>query len=289
MKKRAILTISFAVGSYVVSRLPHARAATGAGAIVSLAFVLAGCGDPSAPRPAPAVRRLRIAAAADLKFAMAEIAGRFEKLHPDTSIAVTYGSSGNFFAQLASEAPFDMFLSADIEYPRRLIEQGQGATETEFEYARGHLVLWTPKDWPLDIDQGFELLRDDAVFKVAIANPKTAPYGRAAVAALKNRGIYGDIESKLVYGENVAQTAQLVDAGGADVGIIALSLAVSPELRDKGKYWPVPGDLHPPIIQGGVVLRWANDARLAGDFRDFLLSAEGLALLKDFGFAPTGE
>jgi molybdate transport system substrate-binding protein len=233
---------------------------------------------------------LRIAAAADLKFALVDLVTAFEEHHPDATITVTPGSSGNFFAQLSNEAPFDLFLSADIEYPHKLVEQGQGVRGTEFKYGVGYIVFWAPKDSALDVEgKGLEIVRDDAVQRIAVANPKHAPYGRAAVAALKSAALYETVESRLVYGENIAQTAQMVESGAADVGIIALSLAVSPALRDKGKYWRIPGNSHPPIVQGGVVLRWAQDAALANEFRAFLMSAAGAAILRQYGFDPAGE
>jgi molybdate transport system substrate-binding protein len=262
------------------------------------ALCLTGCeSKPEAPNSAaiattsPAAKHeLRIAAAADLKFALDELVVAFKVGHPDSVVTVTSGSSGNLFAQLSNEAPFDLFLSADIDYPRKLIEQGQGVKGSDFNYATGHLVFWTMNESPIDVSaRGIEVVRDDAVQKIAIANPRTAPYGRAAVAALKYLGVYDAVESRLVFGENVAQAAQMVESQGADVGIIALSLALSPALRTRGKYWPVPGNSHPPIVQGGVVLRWAQDAALAAAFCDFLVSAEGRAILKRFGFEPAGD
>jgi molybdate transport system substrate-binding protein len=259
---------------------------------------LVGCGhEPAGSKPGrgtdakPAKHAvLRIAAAADLKFALEDVVAAFQRTRPDATVTVTHGSSGNLFAQLSSEAPFDLFLSADIEYPRRLIEQGHATQGSEFSYAAGHIVIWAPNDSPLDVEHGgIEILREEGIRKIAVANPRTAPYGRAAVAALKNLKVYDAVESRLVYGENVAQAAQMIESGGADVGIIALSLAVSPALRDKGKYWQIPGDAHPPIVQGGVILRWAEDARLAEEFRDFLLSADGTAILRQFGFVPPGD
>jgi molybdate transport system substrate-binding protein len=246
--------------------------------------------DTTATSSPPGTRQLRIAAAADLRFALDDLVSAFRAIHPESEITVTPGSSGNLFAQLSNEAPFDLFLSADIDYPRQLIEQGQGMKGTEFRYATGHLVLWTINESPLDVAaRGIEILRDDAVQRIALANPRTAPYGRAAVAALKCLGVYDAEESRLVYGENVAQTAQMVESQGADVGIIALSLVLSPALREKGKYWPVPGDAHPPILQGGVVLGWAEDAALARAFCEFLVASEGKAILRRFGFEPAGD
>jgi molybdate transport system substrate-binding protein len=235
-------------------------------------------------------RVLRIAAAADLKFALDDVVAAFRRIHPEATVTVAHGSSGNLFAQLSGEAPFDLFLSADIDYPRKLIEQGVGVEGSVFAYAVGHIVVWAPNDSSLDVEHGgIEILREQGIRKIAVANPRTAPYGWAAVAALENLGLYEAVESRLVFGENVAQTAQMIESGGADVGIIAMSLAVSPALRDKGKYWQIPDGAHPPIIQGGVILRWAEDAELAEEFRDFLLSADGTAILRQFGFAPPGD
>jgi molybdate transport system substrate-binding protein len=276
----------------------HRRHRIGLAILACFVLLVAGCGaDARVPQPAPPpaealkpARELRIAAAADLKFVLVDLVAAFEKSHPGATITVTTGSSGSFFAQLTNEAPFDLFLSADVSYPQRLVKGGQGVKESQFEYAIGHLVVWVPKDSALDVEnRGVDVLRDDAVQKIAVANPKTAPYGRAAFAALQSLQVHDVVEPRLVFGENVAQTAQMTESGGADVGIISLSLAVSPTLRDKGKYWKVPGDAHPPIVQGGVVLRWAQDAALAGEFRDFLLSAEGRTILGQYGFETAGE
>ena len=266
--------------------------------VACVAYFLAGCGAdtpgrPTVPLPAEAsksARELRIAAAADLKFVLVDLVAAFEKSCPGTTIAVTTGSSGNLFAQLTNEVPFDLFLSADTDYPEKLLQQGQALEGSDFQYAIGHLVLWVARDMPFDVErEGMNLLRDEIIRKVAIANPKTAPYGRAAVAALQSLQVYDAVESRLVFGENIAQTAQMAESGAADAGIISLSLAVSPALRDKGRYWKVPSDAHPPIVQGGVVLRWAQDAPLAREFRDFLLSAEGRRILGQYGFDPAGE
>jgi molybdate transport system substrate-binding protein len=267
--------------------------------ILGLLFAITGCGNHQAATEGPKVPpeggtanrgELRIAAAADLKFALPELVAAFERIQPRAKISVTYGSSGTFFAQLSQEAPFDLFLSADIDYPKKLVEQGRGAANSAFEYATGHIVLWVPRESALDVEnQHIGILRDPAVQKIAVANPKAAPYGRAAVAALESLGVYGDVQPRLVYGENVAQTAQMVESGAADAGIVAQSLAVSPAMREKGRWWRIPDGAHPPIVQGGVILSWARDPTLAGEFRDFLLSGAGAAVFRRFGFKPAGE
>lgn len=273
--------------------------------------IVAGCTEQPAPETRPAREttappdqkaaplttgaaagrgQLRIAAASDLKFALEEVQTAFYQTHPGAAISVTYGSSGSFFAQLSNDAPFDLFLSADIDYARRLADLGRGVPGGAFPYARGHIVLWGRADAVFDLGRnGLAVLRDGGVQKIAIANPKTAPYGRAALAALQNLGLYEAVEPKLVNGENVAQAAQMVESGAADLGIIALSLAVSPALRDEGRYWQIPDNSYPPIIQGGIVLSWAKDAALAGEFREFLLGGAGASILERFGFGPPGE
>lgn len=242
-------------------------------------------GTPPASSNAAPVK-VTVAAASDLKFAFDEIVAAFEKVHPEIDVEPTYGSSGNFFSQLSNKAPFDLFLSADISYPQKLAEAGLALKETEFEYAIGQLVLWTRKDSGLDVQKGFELLKDPAVRKIAIANPKHAPYGRAAEAALKHAGVYDQVQDRLVLGENVAQTAQFVETGAADVGIFAHSLALAPALADKGVSWPVPSDSHPPLVQGGILLQWVKDRPAAEALRSFLLSDEGRTILGRHGFIP---
>jgi molybdate transport system substrate-binding protein len=238
-------------------------------------------------------RELTVAAASDLKFAFDELTSEFERTHPNVHLTVTYGSSGKFFEQLSNRAPFDLFLSADIDYPRKLIEQGLATRDTEFSYAFGHLVVWVPKDSSLDVEQrGIECLLDPAVHKIAIANPKFAPYGRAALAALKSLDVYDRIEDRdhrLVLGDNIAQTAQWVETGAADIGLIAQSLAMSPSLRDKGRSWLVPETAHPPLEQGGVILSWAKNREAAEALRLFMTSKAGRLILEKYGFTvPKG-
>jgi molybdate transport system substrate-binding protein len=157
----------------------------------------------------PQGKEIRVAAAADLKFAMTEMAAEFEK-QTGTSVLVTYGSSGNFFSQIQNGAPFDLFFSADIDYPRKLELAGCADPGTLYEYAMGRLVIWTPVDSKLDAAKlGWTILLDASVQKIAIANPEHAPYGRAAVAALGKAGIYESVKAKLVYGENISQAAQI--------------------------------------------------------------------------------
>ncbi len=252
-------------------------------------ILLIGCGSMTAPSPSkesnsPPATTVRVAAAADLKFAFPDLIAAFQREHPHVQIEANFGSSGSFFAQLSNQAPFDLFLSADMAYPRKLIEQGQAEANSEFQYAVGHVGIWVRNESMLAPDkQGVEVLNDPTVQKIALANPKHAPYGRAAEAALKSLNIYDAVKDRLVFGENVAQAAQFAESGAAEVGLIAQSLAVSSALRDKGRFWPFPDDSYPKLEQGGIVLTWAHDRAACEQFRQFLLSEQGREVLRRYG------
>ncbi len=234
--------------------------------------------------------KMSVAAASDLKFAFEEVSTEFNKLHPEIQVETTFGSSGNFFAQLSNKAPFDIFFSADIGYPDKLIEQGDGLKETLFSYGVGHLGIWVRNDSELDPEKnGIAVLSDPSVKKIAIANPRFAPYGRAAESALKHFEIYESVQDKLVLGENISQTAQFVESGAADVGMIAASLATVSPLREKGRFWQLPTDSYPKLVQGGVILSWAKDREACDELRLFVTSEAGQAILRKYGFAPPGE
>jgi molybdate transport system substrate-binding protein len=232
---------------------------------------------------AAGVQKIRVAAAADLQFALDELAAQYQK-QTGRKIDVTYGSSGNFFAQVQNGAPFDVLLSADIEYPRKLEAAGLAEPGTLYEYAVGRIVIWMPADARVDLARlGWKALLEPAIGKIAIANPEHAPYGRAAVAALRSAGIYEQVRHKLVYGENIAQAAQFVSSGNAQAGILALSLAISPPMKD-GRRWEIPANLHAPIEQGAVILKSAKDKEGAREFLSFLKSATGRKILDSYGF-----
>lgn len=256
-----------------------------------LMVLLAGCGPSDAGKTSSAqepagVGELRIAAASDLKFTLDEIIAAFDKAHPGARVTATYGSSGSFFAQLTNEGPFDLFLSADVAYPKKLIEQGQALPGSGFQYATGRIVVWVKNSSTLDLERlGIGAVKDPAVTHLAMADPGLAPYGRAAKAALQSLGLYEAVKDRLVLGDNIAQTAQFVDSGSADVGLLSLSLAMSPAMKDKGRYWVIPESAHPKIIQGGAILKWARDRSLANRFRAFLLSSPAQAIFKSHGFA----
>lgn len=228
---------------------------------------------------------LRIAAAADLKFAMDELVTAFRADHAGTNVTVTYGSSGTFFAQLRNRAPFDLYFSADVAYPRQLAEAGHALDSMVFRYAVGRIVVWVPRRSSLDVQAlGIHSLLAPSVKKVAVANPEHAPYGRAAVAAMQALGVYAQVHARLVLGENIAQTAQFVQSGAADVGIIALALALAPPMRDEGRYWEIPLPAYPRMDQGGIILAWTKEPDAARAFRDFVLARRGRDVLKRYGF-----
>ncbi len=229
-------------------------------------------------------QQVTVAAAADLQFAFADVAARFEK-ETGKNVKLIFGSSGNFFAQIQNGAPYDVFFSADIGYPRKLEAAGLTAPGTVYEYATGKIVLWARKESRLDVNSGLKLLLDPRIAKIAIANPEHAPYGRAAAAALRHEGIYDRISSKLVLGENISQTATFVVSGSTDVGILALSLAVAPSMKQKGEYFEIPAADYPPIEQGAAVLKSSQQPELARRFLDYVKSPAIVELLRSYGFS----
>jgi molybdate transport system substrate-binding protein len=226
---------------------------------------------------------LRVAAASDLQAVLPGLVARFEQ-QTGRRVAVTYGSSGNFFSQIRSGAPFDVFLSADVDYPRRLEQEGVIARGSVTRYAIGRLVLWTRTDSGVDLRRGFDALTAPAVRRIAIANPEHAPYGRAAVAAMRAAGVYDRLKARLVLGENIAQAAQFAQSGNADVGIIALSLTRATTLRTTGTFVEVPAALHPPLEQGAGIVRATRNAELATRFVALLAVPESAAHLQSWGF-----
>lgn len=262
-------------------------------AVVALlaALVVGGCaaGTPTPGRDgATGGAVVRVAAASDLEFALEDVRAALAETDPPVDLRISYGSSGTFFQQLSNGAPFDVFLSADASYPAALAEAGLASSEDVFPYAVGRLVVWVAADSPLDVSEGLAVLADPRVRKVAIANPEHAPYGQAAVAAMTSAGVYEAVEDRLVLGENVAQAAEFAASGNADAGVFALSLALAPQLAERGRYGEVPLDSFPRLDQGGVILGSAADRAAALRLRDFLTSPEGVAILERYGFYLPG-
>lgn len=230
--------------------------------------------------------KIMVAAAADLKFAMDEIVTSYNQSHAADEVAVAYGSSGKFHAQIQQGGPYDLYFSADISYPRELAKLGLNGSEVT-PYAVGRIVLWSNS---LDATQmNLESLVDPRITRIAIANPKHAPYGKRAEEALKSLGVWEKVQGKLVYGENIAQTAQFVQTGNAQVGILALSLAVNPELAKAGGYYLIPDRLHAPLEQGYVITKRGEGKGLAKSFAAYMQSSSARAIMVKYGFVLPNE
>ena len=228
-------------------------------------------------------QEITVAAAADLQFAMQDIAAQFQKQTGKT-VKVIYGSSGNFFQQIQNGAPFDMFFSANLDYPRKLESAGLIVPGTFYEYARGKIVLWVMNPSKLNLSAGLTALVNPAVTKIAIANPQHAPYGQAALAAMQKEGIYEKVKNKLVLGENISQTASFVVTGTADIGIVALSLALSPNMKVKGRYVEIATSEYPPIEQACVILSSTKNRDIAQQFLSYIKTAVAADIFQRYGF-----
>ena len=229
---------------------------------------------------------LQIAAAADLATCMPALSAAFTKLHPAAEVAVSIGSSGSFFAQIKNGAPFDVFLSADLDYPRKLAQADFADAASQVTYAHGQLVLWS-SDPAIDVTTGFKIFNDPRIQRIAIANPAMAPYGRAARAALEHAQLWHAVTKRLVFGDNVAQTAQFISTGNAQVGIVgATHVSTANGTSFKGSVWKVPASWYPLIEQGGIVTKKGKANPLAADFLAFLVSKNGRQILQQYGLVP---
>jgi molybdate transport system substrate-binding protein len=234
----------------------------------------------------PTVRaeEITVAAAADLNYAMKDLATRFQQ-KTGNQVTLSFGSSGSFFSQIQSGAPFDLFFSADMDYPKKLAAAGLVENSSLRVYAIGHLVLWVPTSSALDPQKlKMDLLLQPSVQRIAIANPQHAPYGRAAMSAREHFGLKDKVAGKVVLGENISQTAQFVQSGNAQAGLIALSLAMSPAMKDTGKYWELPADSYPEMQQAVAILSSSKHKQAAQAFIDYISSSEGAAVLEQYGF-----
>jgi len=233
---------------------------------------------------------LRIAAAADLEPVLPPILAQFEKatgIHAEA----TYQASAMLTTQIENGAPFDIFFSADLSYPRKLIGDGladaagSADSSTPITYAKGTLVLWERKDSGLP-PPSLDLLRSPSLKRLAIANPDRAPYGRAAVATLTSLNLYGQLKPRIVIAENIAQAAQFADSANADAGLISLTSALTPRLQSSGAYFVIPRDLYPPIEQGVVIVSKTQQRTAAHKLLDFILSPPIQAELAKSGLTP---
>lgn len=225
--------------------------------------------------------KISVAAAADLKFAMDEIVTEFKKTKSMDEVEVIYGSSGKFHTQIQQGAPYDLFFSADIAFPRELVKLGMASSEVT-SYAVGRIVLWSAS---MDASKlQLANLTEPNIRRIAIANPKHAPYGKRAEEALRASGLWEKVEPKLIYGENISHTAQFVQTGNAQIGIIALSLALSPELASKGGYCLIPDSLHEPLEQGFIITKQGAGKKLAKQFADYMNTPSARSTMTRYGF-----
>ncbi len=236
------------------------------------------------PKCQAADHEINVAAAADLSAALQEVATAYEK-KTGVAVKVSFGASGALTQQIQNGAPFDIFFSADMDYPKQLIAGGQAEGTTLFRYAVGRLVLWVPKDSPLDVEhKGMDILLDPSVKKISIANPQHAPYGRAAVAVLKHYGLYEKVTERLVQGENISQAAQFVESGNAQAGFVALAHASAPAMQGKGKYWIIPADAYPALDQGVVMISRSAHKQDAASFLEYVETADFAVEQQRYGF-----
>ncbi len=227
---------------------------------------------------------ITVAAASDLNYALKDLVPRFEK-KTGNKVTLSFGSSGNLYSQIQGGAPYDLFFSADIAYPQKLARAGLIQSTSLRTYAIGHLVLWVPNGSSFDPQKlKMDLLLEPSVQRIAIANPEHAPYGRAAMAALEHFGLKDRVAGKLVFGENISQAAQFVQSGNAQAGLIALSLAVSPAMKNSGRYWELPANSYPELQQGVALLASSKHKTAAKTFLEYVLSAEGKAVFEQYGF-----
>lgn len=259
---------------------------------------------------ATAAERVSVAAAANLVHALEALHAEFKRAAPDVRLTSATGASGSLFAQIQNGAPFDVFLSADTDYPLRLVQAGHGERASLQTFATGRLVLWTSRAdleaWggmglptregrptgqetratPAAIDDLAAVLRDARVKKIAIAQPRTAPYGRAAEAVLERIGVLQEARGKLVVGESISQTAQFVETGNADAGFVALSLVRSPRLAGKGRWIEVPAELYAnvPLDHAAVLTKRGAANPAARRYLEFLRSEAAKKILRDFGY-----
>lgn len=224
---------------------------------------------------------LHAAVAANFTPVIKKLAPLFEQKSGHKLIA-SFGATGQLYAQISNGAPFDLLLSADDTTPKKLIDDGRGVADSYFIYARGRLALWSVQ--PGYVDAAGATLSSERFTRIAIANPKTAPYGQAAIEFLTERKLLAQLQAKFVIGENIAQTQQFVASGNVPLGFIALSQVMALPATERGSYWVVPADQHPPIDQGAVILNTAKSPAAADAFFTFLKSPEAVAVIQALGY-----
>jgi len=231
-------------------------------------------------------QKVNVAAAANLRYVLEEIKTAYVKQHPKAKVNLTFGASGMLVQQIQNGASFDFFMAADNEFPVKLKDKGltTGAMST---YAFGKLAIYSTS---LDVEKlGLGVLRNPSVKKIAIANPETAPYGERSIELLKSQKLYESFKSKIVLGENISQTAQFAFTGNVEIGFIALSLAMAPEMTGKGNYYIIPQNLYKPIEQACILIKTPVLNTEASRFRKFVLSAATKDIWEKWGYGIVGN
>lgn len=221
-----------------------------------------------------------VAVAANFVPPFREIAMEFEK-STGHQLQVAGGSSGNFYSQIKNGAPFDVFFSADMERPKKLEDEGLGVKDSRFTYAIGRLVLWSPNE---SLIKGEETLRSKQYKKLAMANPKTAPYGVAAMQALQRLEVWDSVQPHIVMGESLGQTMGFIESGNAQLGFVALSQVLDPKIKGQGSRWDVPNNLHEPIQQDVILLTKGKDNVAAKALLEFIGSPRAKAIIEHYGY-----
>jgi len=250
--------------------------------LAALAIATLLCARTTALAESP---KVSIAAAANLVYALDALNAEFKRSSPEVILTATTGASGSLFAQLSHGAPFDVFMSADTDYPKQIVAAGLGDASTLRSFAIGRLVLWTTRT-DVDVSDLVGAVRAAAVRKIAIAQPKTAPYGRAAQAVLEKLESWQQVRPKLVFGESISQTAQFIETGNADLGFVAMSLVVSPRLAKRGRWQEVPARLYGDVsLEQALVLTRRGAANPAArQYAEFLGGAAAKQILRKFGY-----
>jgi molybdate transport system substrate-binding protein len=221
-----------------------------------------------------------VAVAANFVPPFREVATEFEKM-TGHNVQIAAGSSGNFYAQIKNGAPFDVFFSADNERPKLLEDEGLGVKGSRFTYAIGRLVLWSPDP---DLVKGEDTLRSQKFKHLAVANPKTAPYGVAAMRAMQKLGVWESVQPRIVLGENIGQTMGFIESGNAELGFLALSQVMDPKIKGKGGRWDVPNDFHDPIQQDVILLAKGKENPAAKALMEFVGRSQATAIIERYGY-----
>lgn len=228
--------------------------------------------------------KITVFAASDLRFALDEVKKEFLELYPKEEVEMIYGSSGKGMHQIENGAPYHIYFSANMAFVEKLYKQGDITTKPKL-YAIGRVVIWS-KNKNFEPELGFENLNGSWVNKIAIANPAHAPYGEKAKQSLESMGMYETLKAKLVLGENISQTAGFIASEAADIGIIALSLALAPTIADTqfGRYHLIDSKLHEPLVQGYGITKAGGAIALSQKFYDFMQTQKADAIMKKYGF-----